>query len=443
LPESSNFARNVSIISAVVLMTVGFFVVGIVSQKQNWLPARAFDRVWGMVSEVVNPSSLRLEANPVRYKKALEVYQPDAMQPGLLLVMMGMDDRENAVRVIDRTGRIIHEWRPDWLALWPEGEGNFEDDIRPVKGINLHGLEITPEASIVSNFEYLSTFSLDVCGKTLWKLDNLGHHSVHRNEDGSFWVSAMERIRDNPVGFRMHRAAFDSYLIQHISADGRILESKPLTELLEENDLYGLTVMSSLDIYTPLAVGDTMHLNDIEAFPSGMASEVFAPGDLLLSLRNVNGLMVVDPKSWKVKWSSFGQVLRQHDGDFMAGDRISVFDNRNFGDPEPGGDFASRIVEFDVKTGKSKTVLAGDGALPFYTQVRGVHQRLPNGNILIVSPADGMVAEFSADGRPVWRFEHRVAPDRNRKIFYARVLPPEMDEAFFKTRRAACGAAAG
>jgi hypothetical protein len=440
LSEPSNLARNIFIVSAVILMTAGFFVLGIISHKQYWPTARYFDRAWGMVSEVVNPSILRLEANPVRNEKALEVYQPDAMQPGLLLMMMDLGDRENAVRVIDRTGRIIHEWRPLWLDLWPDGEGNFDDEVRPVKGTSLHGLEITPEASIVSNFEYLSTFSLDVCGNTLWKLDNLGHHSVHRNEDGSFWVPAMERIKENPVGFKMHRATFDSFLIQHISADGRILESKSLTEMLGENDLYGLTVMSSLEIYNPSVFGDTMHLNDIEAFPSDMESDVFAPGDLLLSLRNLNGLMVVDPKNWKVKWSTFGHVLRQHDGDFMAGDRISVFDNRNFGDPEPGDNFASRIVEFDVKTGANKTVLSGDGALPFFTQIRGVHQRLANGNILITSANDGMVAEFSADGRPVWRFEHRVAPDKNRKVYHARVLPPEMDEAFFKARSQTCRA---
>jgi hypothetical protein len=394
-----------------------------------------------MVAEVVSPSVLRLEANPVRNETALEVYQPEAMQPGLLLVMMDLGDRENAVRVMDRTGRIIHEWRPLWLDLWPPGEGNFDDDIRPPKGTLLHGLEITPDASIVANFEYLSTFSLDVCGNTLWKLDNLGHHSVHRNEDGSFWVPAMERIKKNPVGFRMHRASFDSYLIQHISADGRILESKSLTELLEENDLFGLTAMITIDTNNPVVVGDTMHMNDIEAFPADMASDVFAPGDLLLSIRNLNGLMVVDPRNWKVKWSVFGDVLRQHDGDFLAGDRISVFDNRNFGDPEPLGDYASRIVEFDVKTRERKIVLSGDGALPFYSQIRGVHQRLANGNILVVASSDGLVAEFSPDGRPVWRFEHRVAPDKNRIIYHARVLPPEMDEAFFKARSKACGAA--
>jgi outer membrane protein assembly factor BamB len=186
-----------------------------------------------------------------------------------------------------------------------------------------------------------------------------------------------------------------------------------------------------------------MHLNDIEAFPSTMTSDIFSPGDLLLSVRNINTVMVVDPKTWTVKWKSTGPVLRQHDADFMPGDRISVLDNRNFDSAPEAGAPASRIVEFDVKTGAVRTVVSGDGPVPFFTRTKGVHQRLENGNILVTSTHDGMVVEYAPDGTPVWRFEHRVAPDKNRIIYHARVLPPEMDEAFFKARAGVCGAASG
>jgi hypothetical protein len=419
-------------------MTVGSFVLGLISYKQFWRPQRVLDKVWTIVAEVVSPTILRLEASPVRNKTALQVYQPDAMQPGLLLLMMDLGDRENAVRVMDRSGRVIHEWKPLWLDLWPKGEGSFTDDERPIKGTLLHGLEILPDASIVSNFEYLSTFSLDVCGAVKWKHDNHGHHSVHRNDDGSFWVPAVNVIRKNPVGYPLHVAPFDSYLIQKIGADGRMLQSKPLTDILQENGLDGLMYLSAKDNYRPTVATDTMHLNDIEAFPSTMTSDVFSPGDLLLSIRNINTVMVVDPKTWKVKWKSTGHVLRQHDADFLPGDRISVFDNRNFDSAPEAGPAASRIVEFDVRSGAVKTILSGNGPVPFFTSTRGVHQRLANGNILVTSTGEGMVVEFTPDGQPVWRFEHRVEPNKNRIIYHARVLPPEMDEAFFRERAKTC-----
>lgn len=68
----------------------------------------------------------------------------------------------------------------------------------------------------------------------------------------------------------------------------------------------------------------------------------------------------------------------------------------------------------------------------------GVHQRLENGNILVVPSDEGRVLEFTADGRLVWRYDNRVAPNMNRRTYMAMVLPEHMDEAFFRERSKNC-----
>jgi len=68
----------------------------------------------------------------------------------------------------------------------------------------------------------------------------------------------------------------------------------------------------------------------------------------------------------------------------------------------------------------------------------GVHQRLANGNILVAVTGEGRVLEFAPDGHLVWRFENRVAPNKNKIIYAARVLPAEMDAAFFVSRNKTC-----
>ena len=43
-----------------------------------------------------------------------------------------------------------------------------------------------------------------------------------------------------------------------------------------------------------------------------------------------------------------------------------------------------------------------DGAPPFYTELGGKHQRLPNGNRLITESNTGRVFEVDESGKTVW-----------------------------------------
>jgi hypothetical protein len=148
--------------------------------------------------------------------------------------------------------------------------------------------------------------------------------------------------------------------------------------------------------------------------------------------------MVIDATTKEVKFISTGRVMRHHDPDFMPGNKISVFDNHNISDPNNSWPTASRVVEFDAVSGDATTVLAGDGDEPFFTRIMGDHQRLKNGNILVVPSGEGRVLEFTKDGDLVWRFDNRVAVNKNRRIYNVMVLPENMDEAFFREKVSKC-----
>lgn len=368
---------------------MGTFLWGALAFKYGWPPKGKINEAADMISEVVSPSDNLLAATPARNKVPIQTYLPAQVQPGLLLVALGAGNRDTRVQVITREGKVLNEWYVRWSDIWRNDEGRWPKIRRTNTGMFLHGLEILPDASIVTNFEYLSTIRLDACNKLVWKLDNMGHHAVHRAADGTLWVTALDFLDKNPTGYPLHLAPFESYLLQQISEDGKIMRSIPIVDVLRKNDLNGLLYLSSVDTYTPAVIGDTMHLNDIETFPENWPSEMFAPGDILMSLRNINTVMVIDPKTLKVKWRTTGEMLRQHDADFMPGDHISVFDNNNFDSAPEAGPPASRIVEFDARTNTKKTVISGAGVEPFFTRTKGVHQRLSNGNILVaVSESD-------------------------------------------------------
>lgn len=435
MPMSDDrFLFRTFVATSLTICIFGSFIYGAVAYKNNWQPIPWALYVYSTVAEVLNPSDRILKTDAVDIEAALSTPLPDALQPGLLLVAGDIADRETAVRVIDRDGNVIHEWRPIWSEIWPSYEGSFPS--RPVEGMYLHGVELLPDGSLVANFEHQSTFRLDPCGNVLWKLDNLGHHSVHYSDDGTIWVPAEEFSKD-PSGIPNYYGDVRRWTIQQLNVEGEVLRVIPVIKLLQDNDLEGLLYLMDTSNGSPSATGDTLHLNDIETFPKDMESNIFDAGDLLISLRNINTVLVVDPNNLRIKFLSVGRFLRQHDPDFIAGDRISLFDNHNVPNPE-NGNLASRIIELDAHSGTSTTVLDATSEASFFTEIMGVHQRLPNGNILVTASGEGRVLEYTPTGRLAWRYDNRVSDSLNRRVYMAMVLPETMDKAFFVSRRAAC-----
>jgi hypothetical protein len=253
------------------------------------------------------------------------------------------------------------------------------------------------------------------------------------------WVPAEHYISNNPTGYPNHRAPLRSFTLQNLDLNGDIIREIAVIDIFIKNDLMGMLYMSSLEESdSPIVSGDTLHLNDVETFPASLQSDVFDAGDLLVSLRNINTILVIDPESLQVKFISTGHVMRQHDPDFGRNDRITVFDNRSFTTADEAGPPASRIVEIDTISGKATTILDGNGSEPFFSATMGNHQRLPNGNILVVSTFEGRILEFTPGGDLAWRFDNRQADNRNVAIYNAMVLPRFMDEEFFNTKKQAC-----
>ncbi len=159
----------------------------------------------------------------------------------------------------------------------------------------------------------------------------------------------------------------------------------------------------------------------------------------MVSLRNIHAIIVFDAALEEVKFASVGRVMRQHDPDFVGGDIISVFDNRSFTKASGSEKAASRVVEIDATTGDVAVRVDGsDAETGFYTEIMGMHQRLPGGNILVVSSGEGRVLEFTPDGKLAWRFQNQTDDGDIWRVYWSEVLPPELDKTFFEEARSKC-----
>ena len=432
-----SLVRRVVMVSALALVLI---VYGHFAHKNRWWISERIYLVQVAFQLVAEDFRRPYYLSYPPVKTTIEQPAPDAVAPGLVLIAGIGEDREHFVRVIERDGTIVHEWRPNWFDIWPEQPAGLPPARIPQKtpGAILHGVQVAGNGDLLLNYEFLSTIRLDACGKTVWKQANSGHHSLNFAPDGTIWVGSGELILDESSGYENHPGPLDDWSLMQLSPDGKILKNKRIGEILIENDLQGLLHLSTLLNNDTSVRGDTLHANDVEPFPAGMSSRVFAPGDLLVSLRNINTIFVVDPETWKIKFISSGHTLRQHDPDFAPNDKILIYDNRNL-DPytDPDSRF-SRIVEIDAVTGQARTRFRGEGAAHFYSPTMGRQQLLANGNFMIVSAEQGRAFEVDKTGRLLWQFFNIVTPDHTGLITEAHVLPLEFDRAFFETHRNRC-----
>lgn len=413
------------------------YAYGVISLRANLPPVPQLKATISMVRDVFVRSDAILDTTGEIPDEPIQTFIPEALQPGLILVARNINHRQTHVDIIDREGRVVHSWKPVFSEIWPDGEGNFRE--RPNQGMYLHGIDILPDGSIVANFEHQSTFRLDVCGNVVWKHDNLGHHSVHYAEDDTLWVSGEYYLGEDPTGYPNHMAPLRSWTLQNIASDGEILRTIPIFDILMQNGLEGLLYLSNLRNTAPIVRGDTLHLNDIDVFPSNLESSVFEPGDIMFSLRNINGIFVIDPDDLTVKFLSVGAVMRHHDPDFLPGDRISIFDNRNFTLAAEAAPARSRIVEVNAVTGAVDVVLGeSEEEEPFFTEIMGNHERLENGNILVVPSGESRLLEYTPDGRLAWEYVN-VVDDKKQRIMGAIMLPETQDEAYFDRLTQTCG----
>jgi hypothetical protein len=255
---------------------------------------------------------------------------------------------------------------------------------------------------------------IDSCSRTKWKLPRQTHHSVFKDTAGNLWVPG-RKLREHPVAKYPHvPAPFEEEFILEVSPQGRVLREISVLDVIFKSKYEGVLFPSGAHntvLRKPLD-NDFTHLNNIEVLSPEMAAAfpMFEAGDLLISLRNLDLLLVIDPDTERIKWSKTGPYLRQHDPDFLADGRITVFDNRRV-EKDSNAVGASRILEIDPASGSVATLYGDRDGQRFYTETMGSQQTLPNGDLLITESDAGHAFEITRAGQVVWSYVNRWDDD--------------------------------
>jgi hypothetical protein len=416
---------------------VALFVAGTVYGAFDERASYALFHVRNAVAAVYQETDTLLGLEPVHYLQPAR-HSGDGVTVNAvkvdedLVLMTGFFGDANELRLIRRDGEILARWPAHFTQLFPD-TGHLKEPPATDWNIDLHGAVMLPDGSVIFNFDYGGLVKMDRCGKVLWTLNHPTHHSVERAEEGGFWVPG-RRFHDTPGNspFPPFEPPFSEDTIMRVSDDGEILSELSVPDLLYENGLEALLTATGHSFDAGMFWdNELVHLNKIDELSSDIADDfpMFDAGDLLISLRTLNTILVVDPDTAKVKWWRTGPWVRQHDPEFKAGGTIVLFNNNTYRSIfgwQPGGevtllDRTSNIIEVDPVNGDHRVLYGDEDGQSFFTVIRGKLQLTRRGGLMITEFEGGRAFEVDPAGRVVWEYINRYDETRITELTEARL----------------------
>jgi hypothetical protein len=386
-----------SIFAFVVSLLFFAFLLGVAVGEFHWFPYKNLRDVYLSVLRTPHPH----HAHPVHYERSgVFTHDEDSVSPGLTLLTSYWPEFNwrPGIRLIDRSGKVLHRWRTDFASIWPED--------MDAKWRYTHGCYLLPDGSVLANTEYVGTVRLDANGQVMWKLKEGSHHSITKDDDGNFWICAGKPFNASGLStdaFPGLEAPYQEFALK-ISADGEVLRRLNILKAVYESEFRRSIYRSSHP-----AQGDTIHLNNIQPLPASLADSypLFDAGDLAISCREIHLVAVLDGDTGELKWGNDQAFNAQHDPDFIGDGWIRVFDNNRERADSAEALGGSRIIDIQPHTGETRVVYPTDASDSFYTPECGKSQTLPNGNILITEAWAGRVFEVDpTTGKTVWEWIH-------------------------------------
>ena len=303
------------------------------------------------------------------------IYDPSRAWNGYTLTF------ENAriPQIIDMNGSVVHRWP----------EARVKSRIRLLPDGSLLG--IARDAAIV---EY------DWHGNLTWRYELEGefpHHDVIRTEAGTTLFFTLTQTPRTEA-------------IREVDREGRLVWEWRANEQLAD------LLASFPDRYL-----NPTHMNSLQELPPNpwhdAGDERFKPGNLLVSVRNINTLVVIDKASKEVVWSYSTGLDWQHEAlmssrDFPNPGNILLFNN---GYAMKYRQRSTQVVEIAPVDGATMWEYDSD---QFYSPVGGLQQHLGNGNVLISSSVGGRAFEVTRSGDIVWEWAPPYEPMRPRRYPY-------------------------
>lgn len=430
--------RLIPIVAAIYLAGLAVFAWGYMSFKYKVFPHQLIVDMQGALQSLEAQSELRenprsaheividLEAGGVTVD-ALTDSRDD------LLFTTRFRDGQFVADLLNRKGEVEYEWRI------PHGKIDMSKAldravVLMVRNQSIHGAHLSPNGDVLLVNEYHGMVKLNRNSEVMWRTKEANHHAVTVGPDGSIWSLSRNELKDKQHWVAAARRPYVDDTVVRYTPEGELVEEFSVMEVIEKNAYEGILYAGPARA-PRLADRDPIHLNDIDVLTATQAAHFpnVEAGDLMLSMRTVNAIIIVRPQTKAIVWSMTGPFLRQHDPQVTRDGLLLVYDNRTTV-AQLGGNARylrkkqklgySRLLAIDPTARDIRWQYVGTPERPFYSSIQGKHHELPNGDIIAVEPEGGRIFQVSrATGEIVWEYINILEPGIAGRITQATPFP--------------------
>lgn len=336
------------------------------------------------------------------------VNKPALASPGLNFFFPWSLGNPGKAYLMDMNGKILWRW-----------------SLEPYLGTErwrpwVEHFELLPDGSVLCGLQDRSILKLDRDSKLVWECKIRAHHDIWPAANGDIYVLSQER----KVVPDIHPTIpIESDAITTLSGDGKVKKSISILDLFRRSGYAWLFPRLQEVAIDPKNPGylDVFHLNHVEPLDGTLAakSPIFAKGNLLFSVRNLDVIGIIDARSEKIVWLwGPGNLAYQHDPRMLPNGHILIFDN---------GVDHSQVIEMDPLS--REIVWRYAPPKGFFSSIAGAAERLPNGNTLVTESMKGYAFEVTPSGEIVWKYanpENDGHGKRNGIIRMTRVDPARL-----------------
>ena len=300
------------------------------------------------------------------------------------------------VYLLGMRGEVLHQWKltgkkGGYAHLIPNG--------------NLLGVVMADSEAVRTREALRMVREYDWDGNVVWECEAPGHHHDYRRlANGNtiffgferFTEESIGRLRGGVPGSEMEDGGVLGDTIFEVSATGDIVWEWHAQDDMEIEN-YPIHVLGNREEFS--------HANSL--FP-------MANGDVLISLRRSNWLLVIDRDTKKVKWQRQDDAWGgQHDAQILDNGNLMLFANGYHVSDNLCG---SKIIEMNMDTGEEVWAYEGSPPWSFSSPHISGCQRLWSGNTLICEGLWGRIFEVTPDGDIDWEYiSPYISPQRGQK----------------------------
>jgi hypothetical protein len=314
--------------------------------------------------------------------------------------------------LLDMQGNVVHQWKMPFSKVWPSPSHVREPF--PDERIHWFRCHLYPNGDLLAVYHGdgdtpygYGLVKLDKNSNLLWAYPGNVHHDVTVAQDGTIYTLTQKIVDRPPAGLKSIPSPYIADHLVVLSPEGSELKSVPILEAFRDSP-YALALAlidkpalknraRQKDLLTLLKKGDVLHTNSVRVLSKSVAARfpLFKAGQVLISVRSLDTIAVLDPQKGCVVWAAQGVWRAQHDAEFLDNGHLLIFDNL-------GSLEGARVIEYDPVTQAMPWSYGGDEAARFMAVQRGVKQRLPNGNTLIVEPDTSRMFEVTRNKEIIW-----------------------------------------